>query len=359
MQVTVAFSLALLAGLVHAVPLANNTPSTRHFDGACTANKLTIRKEWRNMNPTEKHDFLDAQNCLMKLPAKTNLGGVTNRFSDLQALHRWLTNATVVEGYLAPSWQGVIPNGIYVADIIHDVGQFFPWHRYYMHAYETMMRDECGYKGTMPWWDEAKDANTGDFFQSEMWSSEWFGGNGIESLDWCVTDGAFANYTEHMGPALTDTTYCMSREWYQDIAQELCTSEVVNKCHALESYEDFYVCAGNAFVSPHYGGHTAVGGIMADIHNSPGDPTFFLHHNYIDRLWWQWQTANAPVRFSDMSGQAFNSTNLEALGQTGPTGGWPNATLDYPLWMADILPNVTISEVMNVQGGLLCYDYDY
>jgi hypothetical protein len=29
-------------------------------------------------------------------------------------------------------------------------GQFLPWHRYYMHIYETLLRDECGYTGFIP-----------------------------------------------------------------------------------------------------------------------------------------------------------------------------------------------------------------
>lgn len=77
------------------------------FNNTCTAETLSIRKEWRNLAADEKAAYLAAENCLIGLPAQTSLSGVTNRFSDLQATHRDKTNATV--------------DGVFVGDIIHSV----------------------------------------------------------------------------------------------------------------------------------------------------------------------------------------------------------------------------------------------
>lgn len=60
-----------------------------------------------------------------------------------------------------------------------------------------------------------------------------------------------------------------------------------------------------------------------------------------------------------MSGNSLNTTYLDEQGAVAPAGGWANVTLDYTLSVADILPDVTIEDVMNVQGGYLCYEYDY
>jgi tyrosinase len=46
---------------------------------------------------------------------------------------------------------------------------------------------------------------------------------------------------------------------------------------------------------------------MLDVSLSPGDPVFWLHHTYLDKLWWQWQSLNLSSRLTDMSG-----TNIEA-----------------------------------------------
>lgn len=96
---------------------------------------------------------------------------------------------------------------------------------------------------------------------------------------------------------------------------------------------------------------------MGDKDTSPGDPVFFLHHNYIDRLWWQWQAANPDSRLNDISGTTFNKTFLIQQGTTAPAAA--EATLDYVINISDIMQDVTIGDVMNVQNGLLCYDYDY
>ena len=36
---------------------------------------------------------------------------------------------------------------------IHNTGLFFPWHRFYVQAVETAMKERCGYTGAFPYWD--------------------------------------------------------------------------------------------------------------------------------------------------------------------------------------------------------------
>lgn len=33
----------------------------------------------------------------------------------------------------------------------HLSGLFLPWHRHFIHLWETALRDECGYKGFLPY----------------------------------------------------------------------------------------------------------------------------------------------------------------------------------------------------------------
>lgn len=98
---------------------------------------------------------------------------------------------------------------------------------------------------------------------------------------------------------------------------------------------------------------------MADVDCSPGDPTFYLHHTYVDRIWWQWQQANATSRMFDISGNSLNETYLAEHGLEAPAGGWPKTTMEYVLDTNNILPDITVHDVVNIQGGYLCYEYDY
>jgi tyrosinase len=36
---------------------------------------------------------------------------------------------------------------------IHGTGNFLSWHRYFVHGYEKALREECGYKGSQPYWN--------------------------------------------------------------------------------------------------------------------------------------------------------------------------------------------------------------
>ena len=41
---------------------------------------------------------------------------------------------------------------------------------------------------------------------------------------------------------------------------------------------------------------------MVNTQLSPGDPVFFLHHTYLDSLWWRWQSMNLSSRLTDIGG---------------------------------------------------------
>lgn len=132
---------------------------------------------------------------------------------------------------------------------------------------------------------------------------------------------------------------------------------------------------------------------MSNVFSSPGDPLFYLHHTYLDKLWWDWQRRNLTTRLTDISGtnrgilEGFPGGSFPQFPPPGngscsgfPTGPFPSekvpdtetqgiavadsagdpgavTTLGHVLTLFGILPNVTIADVMDIQGGLLCYEY--
>ena len=139
---------------------------------------------------------------------------------------------------------------------------------------------------------------------------------------------------------------------------------------------------------------------MLNVFSSPGDPIFYLHHTWLDKLWWDWQSQNLTSRVKEIGGtnkvspflsmpHTSNTTFAEVLAAptpgcfpfpfpptTAPTNSSPPAshvedvmsvkiagdpadvtTLGHVLTVHGSIPDATINDVMNIQGSLLCYEY--
>jgi len=86
---------------------------------------------------------------------------------------------------------------------------------------------------------------------------------------------------------------------------------------------------------------------MLDVSLSPGDPTFWLHHTYLDKLWWQWQSLNLSSRLTDISGQ--NTDPSMSAGLAGFGGFGTNLTgLDFSCFGAGF--PFTMNSTLNTTG---------
>lgn len=187
--------------------------------GTCT--DPAIRIEWRDMDPADRTGFISAVQCLLSRPSAgdgTNYPGSQSRYEDLVALHQQLTSS------------------------IHMVGQFLPWHRYFLSIYESLLRDECGLTGPMPWWDEAKDA--GNFGASPLFTDEYFGPLPAKTADGqstCLATGPFT-MTLHIGPGGGQTDHCLSRGVDESLTAQ-CSADFSNYCNSYTDYADMEKCA--------------------------------------------------------------------------------------------------------------------
>ena len=129
----------------------------------------------QSLSRAQQREYLDAELCLMwRIRQRTDLSAAVSRFDDLVKAHQ-LQSA-----------------------VVHNTGWFLPFHRLHMHAHERLLREECGYTGAQPYWDEEEDA--GRFSQSRVFDDQFgFGGDGRRG-DRCVEDGPFANYTVALPP---------------------------------------------------------------------------------------------------------------------------------------------------------------
>ena len=93
--------------------------------------------------------------------------------------------------------------------------------------------------------------------------------------------------------------------------------------------------------------------------SSPGDPIFYLHHTYLDKLWWTWQSRNLSARLTDISGSNVQDPCIgfpedgqgfliPGTNQTAPFPfpPFPNGTFPFPG-----APNGTNGTGPGVPGG--------
>jgi len=106
-----------------------------------------------------------------------------------------------------------------------------------------------------------------------------------------------------------------------------------------------------------------------------------MHHGFVDKMWWDWQKKDLTKRLTDMGGPNAQDPKVGFIEFGGGTEaqskmwGKPTAamlaitpdpaagdngaltTLNHQLSSLGIIPSVTVKDVMDIQGGYLCYEY--
>lgn len=290
------------------------TPS----DSSRACKSASTRVEWRNLQEQDRHDYVAAARCLMDKPSEGSYQGSHSRHEDLVWVHQQMT----VE--------------------LHGFATFLPWHRRFLNVYETMLREECDFRGPMPWWDETRDA--GNFTNAPLFTPEYFGTALRRTSDGrgtCVTDGAFAGVTMHVGPGGGFSDHCLSRAVDETLTKEV-SQATIDTVHHQDNFQSFW---GLTEGWPHAYGHNGMGAIMSDVGPSPGDPLFFMHHAFVDRNWWRWQNADRSARVYQITGRVNDKDTP--------------ISLEYVLSTRGLKQDVTVSDVMDTIGDSLCYNYDY
>ncbi|KAH8890291.1 Di-copper centre-containing protein [Thozetella sp. PMI_491] len=267
--------------------------SSRGVQQSCEIGNVYVRRECSMLSDQEKLAYTTAMKCLMASPSNIPPGlapGAKSRYDDFVAIH------------------------INQTDVIHFTGSFFLWHRYYLWAFETALRQECGYDGYLPYWNwgkSAKDLLHSLYFDGSQYSQ---GGNGIWAPHsctdvqpqglyctpvvqgqggGCVQTGPYAGIPTNLsatrpglvapdapmpGPFLGYQPRCIRRDISADLALRiLAVPGGLVPGHITD-------------IGPHGVAHYVYAGDPGgDLYNSPGDPMFWLTHTMVDRVSWIWQ----------------------------------------------------------------------
>ncbi|KAL2217410.1 hypothetical protein M432DRAFT_516476, partial [Thermoascus aurantiacus ATCC 26904] len=280
------------------------------------------RREWRSLSREEKKEYIEAVQCLRRLPSRLGLN--QSLYHDFPYVHSRTGNDA------------------------HGKAAFLAWHRYFLHIYEKALRNQCGYPGHLTYWDWSLDWE--DITKAPIWDPViGFGGNGNESdaesiHGHCVTDGPFARlevlYVEQI-----PYPHCLSRDFargdnltrFSLVVMPAALEELLN----IPDYATFNLAVENV---PHLSIPRGVHGDFATV-TAPGDPVFFLHHTQLDRLWWKWQQIEPQEQLTEYSGEAAYVDDSK------------DATLDDLIPLGGLAPDVRVRDIIDTESGLLCYRY--
>ncbi|KAI3662144.1 hypothetical protein MP638_002130 [Amoeboaphelidium occidentale] len=187
----------------------------------------------------------------------------------------------------------------------HGLSVFLPAHRAMLLELEQALRTiDPGL--VIPYWDWSIDASAPH--QSRIWETY-----GRSQPYQCVTQGAFANWQVPQ-----PNPHCVSRGIdFQSGTGAWWSSEVLGLL--VRNTPDFGQFASTLENSPHNLVHLAIGGggsggqapgDMAYRDMSPNDPLFYMHHGFVDKLWFDWQSYHNPQGANRFSG----NTNTQIPG---------------------------------------------
>ncbi|KAJ0413387.1 tyrosinase central domain protein [Aspergillus carlsbadensis] len=366
------FVVAALVATVSAAPAA--LPQVQDPEPAqqCSSGQALIRKEWGTLSTTERQNYIDAVWCLRGLPSalpNEQYPGVRDRLDDFVATH------------------------INYTTVIHKNGALLPWHRHYIHLWETALRDECGYQSSVPYWDWTQTPtlydnpifapSSSDDVDTSLSGDGTYDATEQQLRDptilsfpegrggGCVTDGPFVDFPVHLGPfnfaqayayaplpanAFSYNPRCLQRNLQPAVLARFNNATVVDMLLNAPDINGFLAVldpSTSGVMGAHGGGHDTVGPTMADVFASPQDPVFMLHHGMVDRMWALWQ--------GNGGGDGGDEGRLFALNGTAVINNPPGealVTTETFLEFGVLDRPRKIGELMDPQSAEYCYRYD-
>lgn len=183
----------------------------------------------------------------------------------------------------------------------HSGPAFLPWHRYFLVRFEGYMRMALGdLQFRVPYWDWAADAALADPRLSPLWADSALGRFTAPDTWQVRVVPAERGLTRlsrprPLGRALGRSGALPSRDAVRTVLRDQVLYDAPpynSTANGLRNYLEGW--EGPARI--HNNVHVWVGGDMTDS-TSPNDPTFFLHHCNVDRIWHAWRQRNPDAPY--------------------------------------------------------------
>ncbi|ORY05210.1 Di-copper centre-containing protein, partial [Basidiobolus meristosporus CBS 931.73] len=263
--------------------------------------QIAERREVRALNQTELQAFISAVQEFHSGPSPTGY----DRFANLHATY---------------------------FSAAHNNAAFFPWHRKFLKDFEAALQN-INPSVQLPYWDWSLDSQSPA--ESQIFSGEYFGGDGDASNGYCVSDGPFSNWIMRY-----PNVHCLRRQFNGADANTIGAFYSPEALRSITGRSRSYDALRRNIESPPHGAvHVGIGGRNGDMAfaTSTNDPLFWLHHAFVDKIWADWQKSD-PSRFNDYGGVGPGNTQARLTDSMRPF-------------------QVTVSSMMDTTKPGLCYRY--
>jgi len=249
----------------------------------CGPGERRIRKEVMAMTDVEWGRFLNALNQLKNNPEiRSRRNPDFSPFEDLASLHTEFVEEA------------------------HGGAYFLPWHRLFLFLLESQLR-EIDPSVTLPYWNWSVERNDNAAMAS-VWNRlgfSWF----TAQNPGCVENGPWAGWwTRH------PHEHCLRRGFRSGPGGTFPPLESWGNIRNLINSDSSYSRLATTIEALHGSAHVGVGGDMAVLGTAPNDPVFFMHHAFVDYIWYRWQRngRGGRMRFSGTH-PTLNGTNARRV----------------------------------------------
>ncbi|KXN64901.1 Di-copper centre-containing protein, partial [Conidiobolus coronatus NRRL 28638] len=170
---------------------------------------------------------------------------------------------------------------------VHVNPKFLPWHRIFVRKMEQFLQEKNP-SVTIPYWDWAQYSQNPE--NDPIFTDRIAGGDGNPGNNDCISNGQFADLKVDYTHEQNSNARCIKRRMTKKDANGLVwtSSDTIDNMLNSASFKDF---AESIEQGSHGIIHNCIGSEFAG-HASPNDPIFYLHHGFIDKIWYDWQKRN-------------------------------------------------------------------
>lgn len=227
-------------------------------------------------------------------------------------------------------WDLLVAVHIVFGSEAHNGAYFLPWHRFFLLYLENHIRANHFPNFALPYWDWSH-TDSNDPSQSAVWGADMLGGSAFEADATNITQavGFGSGAPIPNGPFRGTSAHYLDshpvRRGFNSTRpgsmRPLVNSSVLSELiHRKLTTNWTWGMFSDAVETAHNRVHADIGGDMLITRTSPNDPVFYVHHAFVDSVWWERQRVHGWREFggnhSFPAGSRGNGSSVSEMQRT-------------------------------------------